>query len=145
MSLLIYAGIEVNPWASYQIRKITVCACAGDACRERFPRHRLQRKPLVCYPGMHHGMCVTHVPCWVSGSLTRSGGENVPGIPGACATRNFANLARDPVKGTLNKGSSGVKKVSKHAVKRTTPFHSWGHQLALLVPQQNQRIHNMEP
>ena len=26
----------------------------------------------------------------MSGSLTRIGGENVPGIPGACATRNFA-------------------------------------------------------
>ena len=29
-------------------------------CRERFPRHRLQRKPLVSDPGMHHGTCVTH-------------------------------------------------------------------------------------
>ena len=35
------------------------------ACREHFPRHRLQRKPLVCDPGMHHGTCVwqeAHVP-----------------------------------------------------------------------------------
>ena len=30
-------------------------------CRKRFPRHPLQRKPLVCDPGMHHGTCVTHV------------------------------------------------------------------------------------
>ena len=30
-------------------------------CRERFPLHRLQRKPLVSDPGMHHGTCVTHV------------------------------------------------------------------------------------
>ena len=30
--------------------------------RERFPRHRLQMKPLVSDPGMHHGTCVTHVP-----------------------------------------------------------------------------------
>ena len=29
-------------------------------CRERFPRHRLQRKPLVSDAGMHHGTCVTH-------------------------------------------------------------------------------------
>ena len=48
-------------------------------CRERFPRHRLQRKPLVSDPGMHHGTCVTHVPWCMSGSLTRDGGENVPG------------------------------------------------------------------
>ena len=30
-------------------------------CRERFPRHRLRRKPLVSDPGMHHGTCVTHL------------------------------------------------------------------------------------
>ena len=60
------------------------CACAGNA-RNVFPRRRLQRKPLVSDPGMHHGTCVTHVPWCMSGSLTRGGGENVPGIPGACA------------------------------------------------------------
>ena len=45
-------------------------------CRERFPRHRLQRKPLVSDPSdpsMHHGMNVTHVPWYMSGSLTRRG------------------------------------------------------------------------
>ena len=44
-------------------------------CRERFPYHRLQRKPLVSEPGMHHGTCVTHVPWCMSESLTRGGGE----------------------------------------------------------------------
>ena len=34
---------------------------------------------------MHHGTCVTHVPWCMSGSLTCGDGENVPGIPGACA------------------------------------------------------------
>ena len=58
-----------------------------------FSRHRLQRKPLVSDPGMHHGTCVTHVPWCMSGSLTRGGGENVPG---ACATLNFTYLARGP-------------------------------------------------
>ena len=62
----------------------------------RFPRHRIQRKLLVSDPGMHHGTCVTHVPWCMSGSLTRGGGENVPGIPGACATRNFTYLVRGP-------------------------------------------------
>ena len=38
-------------------------------CRERFPRHRIQRKLLVSDPGMHHGTCVTHVPWCMSGSL----------------------------------------------------------------------------
>ena len=65
-------------------------------CRERFSRHRMQRKPLVSDPGMHRGTCVTHVPWCMSGSLTRGGEENFPGIPGVYATRNFANLVRGP-------------------------------------------------
>ena len=50
-------------------------------CRERFPLHPLQRRPLVSKPGMHHGMCVTHVRWCMSGSLTRGGGENFPAYP----------------------------------------------------------------
>ena len=65
-------------------------------CPERFPRHRLQRKPLVIDPGMYHGTCVTHVPWRMSGSLTRGNGENVPCIPGASAARNFMYLVRGP-------------------------------------------------
>ena len=71
-------------WASYQIWKIAGCACAGNAGNVS-PRPQFQRKPLVCDPGMHHGTCVTHVPWCMSGSLTCDDGENVPGIPGACA------------------------------------------------------------
>ena len=74
----------IGPWASYQIRKIAGCACAGNAGNV-FPRRRFQRKPLVSDPDMHHGTCVTHVPWCMSGSLTCGNGENVPGIPGACA------------------------------------------------------------
>ena len=65
-------------------------------CREHLPRPRLQRKPLVNNPGMHHSTCVTHVPWCMSGSLVCGGGENVTGIPGACAIRNFTYLARGP-------------------------------------------------
>ena len=53
-----------------------------------------KRNPLVSDPGMHHGMCITHMPRCMSGSPNCSGGENVPGIP--CATRNFTYLARGP-------------------------------------------------
>ena len=67
-------------------------------CRECFPRHRLQRKPLVSDLGIHHGTCVTHVPWCMSGSPTCGGGESVPGIPSACANRNFLYLARGPWK-----------------------------------------------
>ena len=49
-----------------------------------FPTRQLQRKPLVNDPDMHHGTCVTHVPWYMSGSLTCGGGESVPGIPGTC-------------------------------------------------------------
>ena len=58
-------------------------------CRERFPCHWLQRKLPVSDPDMHHGTCAT---------LTRGGGENVPGITSACTTRNFTYLARGPLK-----------------------------------------------
>ena len=61
-----------------------------------FSRHRLQRKTLVSYHGMHHGTCIMHVPWYISGSLIRGGGENASGIPGACATCKFTYLARDP-------------------------------------------------
>ena len=65
-------------------------------CRARFPRHRFPRKPLVSDPGMHHDTFVTHVSWCMSGSPTRAGGENVPGIPCACATRNSAYLVSGP-------------------------------------------------
>ena len=52
--------------------------------------------PRVSDPDMHHGTCVTHVPWRMPWSLTSGGGENVPAIPGACATRNLTYLARGP-------------------------------------------------
>ena len=63
---------------------------------ECFPRHRLKWKLLASDHGMHHGTSVTHVLWCMSGSLTCGGGENVPDIPGACATRNFTYLTRGP-------------------------------------------------
>ena len=68
----------------------------GRECRERYPYHRLQIKPLVSDPGWDHGTCVTHAPCHMPSSLSRGGEENVPGIPGACATSNYAYLVRGP-------------------------------------------------
>ena len=66
-------------------------------CRERLSRHRLQRKPSVNDSGVHHETCVKHVPWGTSASLTRGGGENDPGFPGASATRNFTYLAIGPL------------------------------------------------
>ena len=65
-------------------------------CRDRFPRHWPKRNPQVSDPGMYHGTCVMHMSSCMSGSLTRCGWENVPGIAGACATRNFVHLVRGP-------------------------------------------------
>ena len=63
-------------------------------CRERFPRHRLQKKPLVSDPGIHHGTYVTHAHVGIA--ITCRGGEYIPGIPGVCATLNFIYLVRGP-------------------------------------------------
>ena len=66
-------------------------------CRERFPNHQLlQTKPLVSDPGIqkNRDMCVTNVPWCMSRSPTRTAGEYVSGISGACATLNFTYLAR---------------------------------------------------
>ena len=80
-------------WVSYQICKIACCACAGNAGNV-FPATDFKGIPLVRDPGMHHGTCV--MPWCMSGLLTGAGRENVPGIPGAYATRNFTYLARGP-------------------------------------------------
>ena len=77
-------------WASYQIRKITCCACtwnAGSIC----PAIDFKGNRWLAIPA-----CATHLPWCMSGSLTRGSGENVPGIPGACATLNFPYLVRGP-------------------------------------------------
>ena len=102
------------PWASCQIRKTVGCACAGNAGNV-FSATDFKRKPLYSDHGMHHGTCVTHVPWCMSGSLTHGGGENVPGIPGACATRNFTYLVRGPLlcSGLLSGHSGGTKPLSE--------------------------------
>ena len=81
-------------------------------CWERFPRHRLQRKPLVSDPGMRHGTCVMHVSGSMSESLNRGGGANVPG---ACAIHNFTYLVRGPL---LNQLQTVPKPVYKLLYKK---------------------------
>ena len=65
-------------------------------CQERFPR----------YSGLATPTCITTPASRTCRDACRdrllavffevSGGENVPGIPGACAIRNFTYLARGP-------------------------------------------------
>ena len=54
-------------------------------CRERFPRYR----------GLAIPAGIT-ARAWLAVSFEVSGEENVPGIPGACATHNFTYLVRSP-------------------------------------------------
>ena len=69
-------------------------------CRERFPRHRLQRKPLVSDPGMRHGTCVPHVRWCMSGSLNPRWQEKRSRHSRVCANRNFTYLVRGPMQHT---------------------------------------------
>ena len=59
------------PWVSYQIRKLGGCPCAGNAGNV-----------------FHMSGSLTSGLLWIGWR------ENVPGIPGACATRNFTYLVR---------------------------------------------------
>ena len=51
-------------------------------CRERFPRLRFPKKARVSDTNTHHGTCVTHVPWYISGSLTSGNGKTFPAFPG---------------------------------------------------------------
>ena len=71
------------------------CACAGNAGnvfpvtagkRSRHASRHVRHARAV----MHAGIANWRFP------FKSAAGENVPGIPGACATRNFAYLARGP-------------------------------------------------
>ena len=65
-------------------------------CRERYPRHRLQRKPQISDHHMHHGKCVSHVPWCMSESLTRGGGETFSALP-AYAHPQFKVSCKRPI------------------------------------------------
>ena len=79
-----------QPWASYQIRNIAGCACAGNAGNV-FPHRRFQRKPLVNDPAIHHGVrharAVIACPRWRRKRSRHSR---------RMRTRNFPYLARGP-------------------------------------------------
>ena len=71
-------------------------------CRERFPCHRGLAIP-TCITARAWRTC--RDACrdrWLVVSFEVGGGKNVPGIPGACATRNFAYLVRGPLKHFLH-------------------------------------------
>ena len=93
-----YVCSAASLWASCQIRKIAVCACAGNAgnvfpvTAGRRSRHA-SRHVRDARAVMHAGIANYQFP------LKSAAGETVPGIPGACATRNFTYLVRGPYTG----------------------------------------------
>ena len=76
-------GFGLVQWASYQIRKNAGCACAGSAGNV-FPATDFKGNRKIV------------MPWYISRSLPSDGRENIPGIPGACATHNLAYLVRGP-------------------------------------------------
>ena len=74
------------------------CVLCIRECRERFPSHLLQRKP----PVNDHGMCVTHVPWCMSGSLNprRSQGKRSWHSRHMCNPQ-FNVFAKRPIAGTI--------------------------------------------
>ena len=81
--------------------------------------------PGLSNPDMHHDTCVTHVPWCLPGSLTSDFilsrfGENVPGIPGACATHKITYLVRGSLGNTLDRPIA--TRVNKKLHHLTSPF-----------------------
>ena len=80
-------------WASYQIRKLRVAHALGMPGKFSPPPTSKETARYRCRCASRH--CVTHVPrCWYRWPAV--GGENVPGIPGACINHNFTYIIRGP-------------------------------------------------
>ena len=107
--------------APYQIRKITGAHAPGIL--GTFPRYRFQRKPLVNDPGKHRGTRVTHVAWCMPGSLFRSDGGNVSGIPGACTTRDFTYLARGPFSNCVANASRKPEQIFDLRLPKILRYH----------------------
>ena len=83
----------VSQWASYRIRKIAGCAC-GEKAGNVFPATDLRGNRYLAIPA-----CITAPASRTCRDACRDRqpavcGENIPGIPGVCATPNFTYLAR---------------------------------------------------
>ena len=68
-------------------------------CRERFPRHRELAIPTCIKTRAWRTWRDACQDSLLVVSIEVGGRENVPGIPGACATHNFTYLVRGPLTG----------------------------------------------
>ena len=86
---------------------------------------RMHRECRECFP-FHFGLaiptCITARASRIAVSFEVRGGENVPGIPGACASRNFTYLVRVPLaqEGPATSKSSSDPKVPSNGYYRVT-------------------------
>ena len=82
-------------WASCHIRKIAGLCMHRDSRGYFTCRHGLAIPTCITARARRtcRGACRDRKPAV---SFEVGGGENVPGIPGACATRNFPYLVRSP-------------------------------------------------
>ena len=67
-----------------------------DTALSNVPLTRYIKLRVVHALGIAILACITARASRKSGLLTRGGGKTVPGIPGACTTRNFTYMARGP-------------------------------------------------
>ena len=92
-------------------------------CRDGFPRHWLQRKPLVTDPGVHQGMCVMHVPWRMSGSLTCGSGIANPRFRHYRRVRNQRTMHSLPYLHCLHPRNDHP--IKKHEVLLELPEDKW--------------------
>ena len=90
---LTFSWYEVIFWYCKMVQGQHLNKCLAAIMLKRFPPPSTS---LVSDPDMHHDTCVTHVPWCMSGSLTRGGREDVPGITDAWSTSDFTYPARGP-------------------------------------------------
>ena len=72
--------------------------CMHRECRERFPRHRGLAIPTCITARASRTFRDAWRDRYLAISFEVGGGENVPGIPGACATRSFTHLIKGPLR-----------------------------------------------
>ena len=113
-------------------------------CRERFPRHRLQRKPRVSDPDMHHGTCLTHVPWCMSGSPTCYGGGKRSRHSRHMHNPEFYVSGKRPI-GGCHMGIMASKNKETTTAPHYWPFVRWIHWSPLLKNVSMSLCHQVSP
>ena len=77
-------------------RYVKLWVAHAPECRKRFPHHCELAIATFVTAGISASGVWRMLGSLIIGFFKVGGGENVPGNPGACATRNFTYLARGP-------------------------------------------------